>query len=707
MKLYLYMLVFIFLISSLQARQHENIAVIGTCSDPDKYQSSWSGNLQGLSSSGDYSVQEVRHAYIYHCYSLKTYGMSPEQVDELLGVKWESIVNRLLSLDRTEEVIWKLWNKYKQKRYWDFGWKDECEQKLKIRLGQKAEQKRLQELKSIYSESIIPHSYVSSSHELTCINRCKALQKTHQNGFKQEVKTYAVDEMTSGMMLAHGIDRDRFVQRKGTSYQHCLYQEVIDTYKQVAKLMYGTGFASSVLLPYALGFSDMSCDAIEQEMLKAAVALNDLSAFLVQFSCGVCAGVLASLQDNYHMLTHPVQTTDQLKVLTNRLLDAIVDVIAMHDCNMCNLSSTFYSVAQRYVKISDMVSYGFKQFDSWWQDSSIEQKSKAVSRVVSDCILPQKLCALGAKFCGMVVSRAKSCRSMTGMSDIAQELGLLGDEVVAAELLVEAELEQPFLAREGLESRKPLHAYKVLPFEMVMQRVRELKGVIPFAEKELLQSLKHHLERALKQANKKVSKRVTQQYKKVIKEFQGQQVEILSNLDHIGNFEFFITEDMILQSYEVKIMGGHLSGSVKELERIGLAFIKEEKMLANGFKQFVYEDAVTGKLITKTEFPAKWDMKKIMDKTFEAYDNFIVDGVEREQRILRQGVTSEGIDLHLVLDPHFEREVAMQLGMPVSEAYGLSRKEILHFLSEYDQRMIKSMLSRYNGQVKLISSYSI
>ena len=120
MKLYLYMFVFTFLTLSLQAGEHENVAVIGTCSDPDKYKSLWSGNSQASLPSSDYFVQEVRHAYIHHCYSLKTYGMTPEQVDELLSVKWDSIVNRLLSLDREDKVVWKLWNKYKQKRCWDF-----------------------------------------------------------------------------------------------------------------------------------------------------------------------------------------------------------------------------------------------------------------------------------------------------------------------------------------------------------------------------------------------------------------------------------------------------------------------------------------------------------------------------------------------------------------------------------------------------------
>jgi hypothetical protein len=64
-------------------------------------------------------------------------------------------------------------------------------------------------------------------------------------------------------------------------------------------------------------------------------------------------------------------------------------------------------------------------------------------------------------------------------------------------------------------------------------------------------------------------------------------------------------------------------------------------------------------------FPAEWSREKVINKIYEAYDNFMKNGANARQlpngRYLAQGLTSEGIKI----DMHITKEAVMKTAYPV------------------------------------------
>jgi len=143
-----------------------------------------------------------------------------------------------------------------------------------------------------------------------------------------------------------------------------------------------------------------------------------------------------------------------------------------------------------------------------------------------------------------------------------------------------------------------------------------------------------------------LKKKTRQSYHKV----QKRNVIIQSDVDHIVNFVYEL-QDSQKGYWNINLKGGNLSGSVKELEKSGFVLIKEEKLLQHGCNNFLVEDILSGKSITKTEFPKSWDVDKIMEKIFEAYDSLGNFEIESDiKRLRKSGRTKEGLEILLVLD---------------------------------------------------------
>ena len=618
-----------------------------------------------------YVQQQAALAYAFE----KEYGISIQTFDQLMNCQWSQIVHKLLQTGLDDVKLLNLWQKYKKKRVWDFGWKQESERLLKEELQRRKERKihqaqeqekrvRVEQeqrrCKQLYYQVLAENLDKRSRY---VDDRQLALQATVNDDSRQHEKSYEI----AADVQALGVNPQKFQKLSGTIFQHQLFKEIADCYKKSAKIIFEHHIKGTMFVPAVLEFAERSFEAVGCQQLAVAMQLNDLCDCLAETSLSICKGVVSSAADfiDCYML-HPQQTVQELVHMFTAVTRTLGGALAVCDTDAVHAGQNMKAMQDQFqldiANFNTMSELCRQSYQDWVNSSSNQEKVEATSKVVSDLILHPMLAGKLMKSCWTVLRSGSQLaapldEALTALQETAGGMTELLQPVTQEELfattvsdvntslfqLVEAEADTIFTIKTP---------FKIWPVEKMVQGIKKYKNKIPSHETELLANVQFFLEKQLLKANKKIAPKVRNNYKNFEAVIKGEIVSIELDIDHIINAGYHVKDVKNTNYYKVvSYNGGHLAGTVKELEKIGLVFIKEERMMPHGCKHYVVEDLLTGRVVEKTEFPKSWGADKIMKKTTEVFDSaYKVKPGIKKNRIMLSGKTNEGIKIQLILD---------------------------------------------------------
>lgn len=661
--------------------QDHYTAIIGNQVNDDRRQGLYVSSHQSIISSHHYSLteQDLCKAYLQHCYFLQNYFRTLSEIQKLFSYDFDYVVKTIINDERlSKKAALELWTAYENKRCFHKKEKADGREKIKqVFAKREAElqvrQQEFERLQNLYQEVSLPKEIVSERHKQMYTLRQKALDQTKQENYTKFTKRYDFDPQTAGMLHAKGITFDRLT---GTSFQHCLYKEVATTYQQAAKVLYQYGIEQSIFVSHALSFSGISCESIDQELLSMAMAFNDVSSLLTSYSLAVCQGLFDSLQDNLEIIMHPAKTTESLKLLVNRLLDAMIDVSKVQHCNLINCVDAFTSCARRYVQIEELVGYGFEQLKSWFDTSSGQDKVRVGTRVLADICLPQKICSAIGSLCGAMASQARGVRTLEGVTGLAEDLGLLGEELKLIEAVADVEVADLSVQMMNYDAGKVVQvsAGVTSTVEDLVKTIRTYGLESKLLQQEVKAYFNHEF---CKKELLEFCKDAQKLYTRTRVLYNGKQTEIICRIEHIMTYDLKFRANKQTGLMEGFISGGHVGTKSKQLEQAGHIMVKSEAMLPGGVRAVEYETKFSNAVMRKTEYPLSWSSEKIMQANLEAFANqrymeeFKICGIPHEYII---GVSKDKVLIEMFVAINQDGSLKMTSAYPYYQKFSKVRK---------------------------------
>lgn len=545
----------------------------------------------------------------------------------------------------------------------------------------------------------LPETYFRGVDSQIVEARELALQETVDQKYAQYEQRYEFNPQIAGYLLSQDLSLADYEYCFGTALQQHLHTEIYSIFNSLAVLAHHNPYQRDIIKQTLL-FADAGMAANKAECIPLTTILADTSYGLLRFivdenkESGRLIG-LAAYQAIESMIKLPETTAHGIIALYD-LLHAFKDhVFPDRDFDMEHFKSRVERPYQNFGQKVEFVMHVLEELSQatadWIINRPIKQKREDFVLFATDTainiIVPEiVLCKVGKALTFLAGNLKNSSTLSFAKKILTYEAGLqpvvdagaiaskdikhLAEGKLAGELTQAYEHKvgktknafSDFMDAETNLARKM--PYKIWPWKKVLQKIKNYGNKIPLHEKELIQNLEHHLDRLFDIANEKINKKVMQKYRKVQRVLDSRTVTIVPDLDHIANLAYQIKQDNGF--YKIWLEGGHFPGSMKELERAGLIVIKEEKMLRYGCRHYIAEDLLTGQKIVKTEFPSHWNLDKIMEKIFEAYDAIpdirVGNDIKRIKEICK---TSEGLEIQIILDIYDYNTIKLVTAFPI------------------------------------------
>ena len=481
-----------------------------------------------------------------------------------------------------------------------------------------------------------------------------ALQKTVNQGYANHVQTHMVDDQTAGMLQAEGIDYKQLHDLAGTVFQHQLFKEVAQHYKNAAKIMFEYSIKNSCMVPHILEFAQSAFDATKMEQFGLAMQLSDVAELLAETSLSICKGPIQSLCGLTEALYHPKRTAKQLGQALVPILRTLGGAMAEYDhegsacvTSMVAAQKAFGNDMQSFNQMCDLSKHAFLH---WYEHSSGQDKIQATSKLVSDIVLQPFLIGKAGKACWGLLSHAGELQVLEGLSCLSEELGfaeIMQDlaQVASKESLITTigELEvglTSLVESEIVVAQYGVNFAEITEIPVFIEQFLKFKGVIPRADALLIKQVKN----TLKKLSKKLDRNCIKHFTKSYAQRQMGNTTVYAALEHFCNVELELMYSADAGGMVLNISGGHLHGVCEAVERAGFVKIKEVVTLPSGALHYYMEDIFIGRILEKTVLPRSWDAKKLCDATWKLYDGAgivkealhgltktgVVDGIEFE-----------------------------------------------------------------------------
>ena len=391
-----------------------------------------------------------KDAEAYDLYCRETYHMGTNELGNMMNMGYEDFVYKLLNDSKFTDaaLIRRLWQEYLGLyRFKSQDKVDKYTQKIENELTRRkaaalinqqkkdadnkvaAElnlgvQKWINHVNQIYDPAILGDlNYVSSYQK----QREEALSKTKANGGIQFEKNYNLDNQTAGMLQAHGVDHSQFKSLAGTLFQHQLFQEVAQTYKKAAKIIFEYQLNNSLIIPHVVAFAQASFACTKAESIDLSMKLSDIADILAETSLSACKGIVESTCNLADMIMHPYHTAKQLGrilVPTLRLLGGALIVYDSDSTQCIGNREVAQQVFDNDIQaFNQMCALSKQEFVKWKQESSGQEKVQTVSKSIADLILQPKLIGMAGKACWGLISQASELRMLENIASLTEELG--------------------------------------------------------------------------------------------------------------------------------------------------------------------------------------------------------------------------------------------------------------------------------------------
>ena len=366
-------------------------------------------------------------------------------------------------------------------------------------------------------------------------------------------------------------------------------------------------------------------------------------------------GVVDSVWDFAHMVTHPAELVQNLSLAAWFVLDSMA--LADQDSIGATLPIAHAQLQERI----NTVSVAAVALQGSVINATGPERVKMATKFTADCIFMHKATQAVGAVAGILPTQAKIMRTAEYASEIVgcepafasatesisqatQELETFMQKSVAQELAPVAES----LEKAGIVSAEIRIATRSIT--EIAAEIEKLGGKILLRDSELCQEAKILVKQFVKDTNCLIERKLHQQLASKWLSQNGMKTRVNMDIDHILNYSCEFLQNELLGQLEVKFKGGHLAGSSESLASTGVVKVINKNTLANGCIEYKLQDVLTGNSFTKTEFPAHWDYKKITESCWEVYENpAIADYIEQAPKAIREGVTSDGFKMSIVL----------------------------------------------------------
>lgn len=466
---------------------------------------------------------------------------------------------------------------------------------------------------------------------------------------QQNLQSHTMSAQAQALLQLHNIDQSKFQNITVTPEQHALTLQVIDHYEALADLVFYQHAHQSALIPELVQINDLGFQAIQEKAFMLASACNNLVSEGIAIAKSIYRGFAQGVQNNFEFALHPIQALQDLTHMGCMVLHHI-----NHRLEIISNNATAPFLENKYrslwshdkAAIAAVAAYTKNSTSHWVYDTSMHQKIENLSQLGTELFAAPWL---AAKACSKIKNFTQVLTRFAPEIKAEQKIATTIGEIEISAAQKEQSIMQ-FFESEAASAFNARHGFTLMPFEEVTTLAAQYQGKIPVAMKELVESLKHHVETKLKCANIVIDPKIRKEFEVITTELQGNKINLHMDLDHIFNYGYEITEGGNSMFNRVRLFGGHYSGSITRLEKTGLITVIEEKQLSNGCTWYNIKDNLTSQTHTKTEFPKSWNEKKVIENILEAYDSIALNCEFKSSMDAFFGKTKNGINIKMVLN---------------------------------------------------------
>ena len=367
------------------------------------------------------------------------YDLTIHEVNQILKLSYTHIVTALMALKLDNIRIAELWGLYKLGCYRS-GEVKKCQKDLQQQLNDRVEKQREQvqkelqareeerkkaeytkRLQLVYQEHLLDFSDQSSVYFQ---QRQVALQKTKESNYQSYKQKRNLDEQVVGLCMAKGIDYKNLQHYTGTALQHQLYDEVVDCYKKIAKVLCQSDFSESVLAGYSLDFAVQTAEATGLEAMQLAIALSDLSHICIDAVSSIAVGVSQGVTNFAEMVLDPLGTAKNLGQAFGKVMWYVAEAMQYPDSDSIGWRYYAQQLEQEHYFDGWYAHQLIDQCKVWSEQSSWQEKVQCLSKLVVDAVLCDKfarLLLLTSGTCCSAIASIAEIRSLEAFVDIFAE----------------------------------------------------------------------------------------------------------------------------------------------------------------------------------------------------------------------------------------------------------------------------------------------
>ena len=606
-----------------------------------------------------------RAQLIKRIYTIIRYGMEPWQLDEMMGMwDYREFVDELLRrFSDSEEIVWELWNKYKDSCYDYFDELPQREEKIKQVLRDKRlikerdlkalldkeETNAKQEIDQLRKEKLKEEQFAlrKKSHDdcwgieffdsAYIEQRREALTQTQHEKHMLLVKSHEIDSQTTGFLQARNISIKEFKNISGTTLQHQLVDEVVTCYQKIAIAHGQYHVRTTHLTEITIDVAQTSFECNKLGNVFVAGALSSLSDVMADTLISIGKGACASIKSNIDLVLHPDRIVEGVKVMGNAIrtvayfvreiaTDVAIVAIAnkeIKDAHLDNLKSD----------LDDMTAVCQLCFNEF-KKCPTQKKIEFVAQFATDCIVAGKCFKVLSKI-GICLGQIRAQRRFAQMftesdlvacatgpiEELAQKATGPIDELTKKTIIKECIPTTSQEVKQGLEALIEEESIVTRPISEILADIEKARGKASLSEDALFKEIKTFVHRGTKNSNPIIKQDLRKKLSHNFITENGIKKKVNMNLDHVLNSIVEVKKNKKTGSLEINFSGGHLAGSTQALEDNGLIKIINRKQIAPNCWEYEGVDVFTGQPITKTEFPTSWSAEYIIQQSWNLFYN--------------------------------------------------------------------------------------
>jgi hypothetical protein len=454
--------------------------------------------------------------------------------------------------------------------------------------------------------------------------RHTAYTQIKTNAISRTTKSYTVDAETVNVAHAYDIQEQDLTAMHGNAYEHQLHTELLEQLGEVHTISAYYGMSSHNLLVDAVGHSiAIGMEANRLRQPEVATIWANCGWQLLEIIEGIGEGLVQCIQNNVEMVLHPIHTLTNmvhgLKTVTGYCLRAIGTVIRWE---LMMERGQKLLVAQEMDEVDTQIA----ACGTLLATMPPRDIAKNVTAVAADIVLVPKMLSFGSTLC----SRAAPLIEEAVVA-IRDRVSRISNAIAHA--IETARTESPVVqTTEGLIMRMSEDLRKV--GGSVGEVIKDARLALEIVHAQYMSQLKTDLEILRLACDNKV---------KDIVRFGDKYLK--PQYEHIFGMEFFFVRETVTQ-----VKGFH-HDLMHAIEKSGAIPFANKRMFKHGF--YTVDLIIDGQKFPKSLFPAEWTREKVMNKLYEAYENYIKSGriptLNTSGKYVIESFIEEGIEIKMCI----------------------------------------------------------